>query len=74
MHGLVLVRISAKETPTFLQEVRKIEGVVDAYAVFGRFDVVVLIEGKDFLGVKTVAASVNKLKGIRSTETLIEGK
>ena len=74
MNGLMLIRIGAKETPAFLQEVGKLEGVVDAYAVFGRFDVAVLIEGKGFSGVKAVAANVTKLKGVKSTETLIEGK
>lgn len=74
MNGLMLVRISAKATPTFLQEVRAVKGVVDAYAVFGRFDVVVLIEGEDFQKVKAVAADITKLKGIKSTETLIEGR
>lgn len=73
-NGLMLVRITAKATPAFVGEVRGIEGVVDAYPVFGRFDVVVFLGGRNFLAVKGVAAKVAKLKGIKTTETLMEGK
>ncbi len=73
-NGLMLVKITAKETPTFVEGAKKIEGVVDVYPVFGRFDVAVFLEGRDFSAVKGVAAKVARLKGIKSTETLIEGK
>jgi len=73
-NGLMLVRIAAKETPAFVEEAKRIEGVVDAYPVFGRFDVTVFLEGNDFSAVKGVAAKVAKLRGIKSTETLMEGK
>lgn len=50
-----------------------ISGVLDAYPVFGRFDVVVFIQGKDLQELKDVALKVAAMKGVKSTETLIEG-
>lgn len=71
--GLMLIKIAATATPTFIEEAKKISGVVDAYPVFGRFDAIVFLEGETFLKMKRVAAKVAKLKGIKSTETLPEG-
>ncbi len=70
--GVMLIRVSSKMTPSFVHEVNKIEGVSDAYAVFGRFDTVVFIEGKNFPEMKNVAIKVTHIKGIRSTETFTE--
>ena len=71
--GVMLVRVSSMMTPRFIHEVKKIEGVSDAYTVFGRFDAVVFIEGTDFPEMKNVAIKVTHIKGIKSTETFTEG-
>ena len=73
MNGLVLVKTSVEAVDEAIREARKIEGVVDAYAVFGRFDMVVLLEAEDFPSLMRTVVSVSALKGVRSTETLIEG-
>jgi len=73
MNGLILVKTSVGAVEEAIREAKKIEGVVDAYAVFGRFDMVVLLEAKDFPSLMRTAVSVSALKGIRSTETLVEG-
>jgi DNA-binding Lrp family transcriptional regulator len=68
----MLVKVSAKSTPNFIKEVNKIKGVIDAYPVFGRFDAVVFIEGKDFPEMKEVVVRITHVRGIRSTETFTE--
>jgi uncharacterized protein with GYD domain len=73
MNGLVLVKTSIEAVDEAIKEAKKIEGVVDAYAVFGRFDMVVLLGAKDFPSLMRTVVSVSSLKGVRSTETLIEG-
>ncbi len=73
VRGLMLIKIAAAPTPAFVEEAKKISGVIDAYPVFGRFDTVVFLEGKTFQELKGVAAKVAKLKGVKSTETLAEG-
>lgn len=74
MRGIMLVKISAKLTPNFIQKVKKIEGVTEAYPVFGRFDVVIFIEGKDFPEMRDVVIKITYVKGIRSTETFTEAR
>lgn len=73
MNGLVLVMTNIREVDEAVQEAKKIEGVLDAYAVFGRFDMVVLLKTKDFPSLMGTVVKVSSLKGVRSTETLIEG-
>jgi uncharacterized protein with GYD domain len=53
-------------------KVRGIEGVVDAFDVSGRFDAVVLTEGKDLTTLKEAVLKIQGIKGVRRTETLVE--
>ena len=73
MNGLVLVKAGVEAVDEAIREAKKNEGVVDAYAVFGRFDMVILLEAKDFPSLMRTVVNVSALKGVRSTETLIEG-
>ena len=63
MQGLILVKMG-KYSKQLIEDVKKIKGVSDAYAVFGRFDATIFIEGKDFASLKDVAKKVNSLAGI----------
>ena len=69
---LILVKVSARDVARFADEAKQIEGVADAYPVFGRFDAVVFIRGKDFNELKAVARKVLGVRGIKHTETLPE--
>jgi DNA-binding Lrp family transcriptional regulator len=68
----VLLRIDATKAKEILDEIRKIEGVKNAVGVFGRYDVVVMLEAKDLdeLG-KIVTEKIAAVPGVKSTETLI---
>jgi len=70
--GIMLVKISSKLTANFIKEVKNKEGVIEVYPVFGRFDAVVFIEGKNFPEMKNVVLNIIQTKGIRSTETFTE--
>ncbi len=70
--GIMLVKISSKLTANFIKEVKNKEGVIDVYPVFGRFDAVVFIEGKNFPEMKNVVLNIIQTNGIRSTETFTE--
>jgi uncharacterized protein with GYD domain len=48
--------------------------VSDAYAVFGRFDVVAFFQGDDVRQVFEAVSKATRLAGIMSTETLVEGQ
>ena len=58
------MKTSVEAVDEAIRETRKIEGVVDAYAVFGRFDMVVLLEAKDFPTLMQTVVSVSALKGV----------
>jgi hypothetical protein len=55
-------------------ELRHMACVSDAYAVFGRFDVVAFFLGDDVKQVFEAVSRATKLEGIMSTETLVEGQ
>lgn len=55
-------------------ELRHMACVSDAYAVFGRFDVVAFFQGDDVKQVFEAVSRATKLAGIMSTETLVEGQ
>ncbi len=71
---LVLIRAPARLQWDIVDRAKKMKGVVDAYPVFGRFDIAVLIKGRDFKDIANVAIKVAGIEGIRTTETLPEAK
>ncbi|MBO3810011.1 MAG: Lrp/AsnC ligand binding domain-containing protein [Candidatus Brockarchaeota archaeon] len=72
VRGVMLVKAGYAAALEICQAALKIKGVVDAYPVFGRFDAVVFIKAEDVKGLKKTALKILALKGVRSTETLIE--
>jgi uncharacterized protein with GYD domain len=53
-------------------KLKTLECVTDAYAVFGRFDIVAFFECKDQSALFRSVSEVTKLPGIMSTETFME--
>ena len=54
------------------EQLRTVESVTGAYAVFGRFDIVAFLEAKDVKALFRAVSDATKLEGIMSSETLIE--
>jgi len=73
INGLMLIKATAKASPSIVKEAKGIKGVTDVYMVFGRFDVVIFLEAEDFLKLKDLAKKISSLQGIKSTETLPQG-
>ncbi len=55
-------------------QLKSMTRVSDAYAVFGRFDIVAFFQGDDVRQVFEAVSKATKLAGIMSTETLVEGQ
>jgi uncharacterized protein with GYD domain len=55
-------------------ELRRMAHVSDAYAVFGRYDVVAFFQGDDVKQIFEAVSKATKLAGIMNTETLLEGQ
>lgn len=69
---LVLIKAPARIQWEIVERAKKLKGVLDAYPVFGRFDIVVLIRGRNFEEIRGIKARVAAIEGIKNTETLPE--
>ncbi len=73
MQACILVRASPGKVRNVLNNVKKVENVVKVFPVYGRYDVVVFVEAPNLESIIGTSEKVNALKGVKSTETLIEG-
>jgi uncharacterized protein with GYD domain len=54
------------------EQLKALEFVTDAYAVFGRYDIVAFLEANDVKELFRSVSDNTKLEGIMTSETLIE--
>jgi len=73
MYACILVRAMPGKVVKVLDEVKKVKGVANAFPVYGRYDIVAFVDGPDFNSVSKTSGEINAIKGIKSTETAIEG-
>lgn len=67
----VLVNTEVGKTRQILGEIRKIEGVVEAYSVAGPYDILVKLDAEKFEKVAgAVVKKMHKVGGIKNTVTL----
>jgi uncharacterized protein with GYD domain len=72
---MVMVRavVLVKSPRTLVAEkVKKLTGVRDAFDTAGRFDCVVLVELPKLADIKSLAMQVQKIEGVRRTESLVQ--
>ena len=70
MEALVFIRVDPGKSLDVAEAVKGVEGVKEAYAVTGRFDVVAKVEAADVKAMgETVVTKIQKVAGVRSTET-----
>ena len=68
----VLLKIDVARAKEILNEIKDIEEVKNAFLVFGRYDMVVMLEAKSIEDIgRVVIEKIAKIPGVRSTETLI---
>lgn len=72
MRGLVLIRLRTRDLTNFLKKLKNVPGVRDSFIVFGRFDAIALIESNTLDKLKEVVLNIQKIEGVKKTETLIE--
>lgn len=63
---------SVPKAVSLADELKRMSHVSDAYAVFGRYDVVAFFQGNDVRQVFQAVSKATKLARIMSTETLVE--
>jgi len=74
--AFIMMKLGAAEymglTKTVLEEVCKMPGVIRAYAIFGRFDVIAEVEVKDLSELSQLTEDkLRAISGVLSTETFI---
>ncbi|MEM3712352.1 MAG: Lrp/AsnC ligand binding domain-containing protein [Thermoproteota archaeon] len=70
-YGCVLINVDDGKVAQVLEKVKRIDGVVDAFECFGRFDIVVLIQTSDVSELAMLTAEINSIDGVDKTETLV---
>jgi DNA-binding Lrp family transcriptional regulator len=72
LNACILLKIVPIKANAILSAVRQIGGVRKAYYTYGRFDLAIFVDVKDYRELRAVTAEINGLEGVRSTETLPE--
>jgi hypothetical protein len=74
MKALMLFRSGGRvsKAADIAEKLKALEFVSDAYAVFGRFDIVAFLEGRDVKDLFKVVSKATQLDGIMSSESFIE--
>ncbi len=74
VRGVMLIRSGGRvpRAVSLARELKRMPSVSDAYAVFGRFDVVAFFHSRDVRELFKAVSKATKLTGIMSTETLVE--
>lgn len=67
----VLINTDPAKTKQVYERVNSLEGVANITAVFGRFDLVVMIRALDLDAGSKIIAKIREIEGITATETLI---
>jgi len=76
VRAVMLIRSGGRvpRAVSLARELKRVTFVSDAYAVFGRFDVVAFLESDDVKELFRSVSKATKLAGIMSTETLVEAQ
>jgi len=72
LNAVILLKVVPTKSDLTLEKVLKMDCVRKAYDTYGRFDITVFVEVKDYQMMVEITNEVNGLEGVRSTETLLE--
>ena len=67
----VLIKVYPMKTKSVYGQIKSIEGVSNITAVFGRFDMVVMIRALDIDAAAKLVSRIRSIDGVLSTETLV---
>ena len=67
----VLINTDPSKTKAVYEQLKSLEGVANITAVFGRFDLVVMIRALDLDAGSKLIAKIRAVDGVTATETLI---
>ena len=68
----ILIKVVPTRIEQVLDQVKGLKETRKAYPVYGGWDIVAFIEVSEYGQLKELTGEINKLEGVRSTETLAE--
>jgi len=68
----ILICCEAGKYASVAEKVKGIKGVKRAFPACSRWDVIAHVEAADLKALTNTALEINKLSGVRATETLVE--
>lgn len=75
MEAVVGIRVEVQKYRDILEKIKKVKGVAKAIAVFGRYDIIASVEGKNSDEIaKAVTQGICAIGGVRATETWLEAR
>jgi len=69
--AFVLIEIASGEEYKFVNEVRKLSEVTEAYIVYGAWDIIVRIQTTNMGELNSVVLKIRKMAGVKRSATLI---
>jgi len=72
LNACILLKVVPTKADEILNNVKKIDNAKKAYHTFGRFDVALFVEVKNYKELREIVNHINGIEGVRSTETLSE--
>ena len=68
---LVIEKEGSEPIHSFMESLRNVDQVVDAYVVYGRFDIVAFIQGNNDAELKLKVSEISQHKGVKCIETYL---
>ena len=72
LNACILLKVVPTKSDAIIEAVSKFDYVRKAYDTYGRFDIAIFVEVKDYQELREITTEINSIEGIRSTETLPE--
>ncbi|MHA2025999.1 MAG: Lrp/AsnC ligand binding domain-containing protein [Candidatus Thorarchaeota archaeon] len=72
MKAYILIKVAVGQEDSVLQEVLKLSVTDEAHKVFGAYDIVAEVRGRDMESiVEVITSKVRRIKGIEDTESIL---
>jgi DNA-binding Lrp family transcriptional regulator len=72
LNACILLKVVPTKSDAIIEKLLKFQYVRKAYDTYGRFDITILVEVKNYQELRKITNEINSIEGIRSTETLPE--
>lgn len=73
LNTCILIKTTPIDAEDVLARTRKVAGVRKAFLGYGRYDIIAFGDGQSYPEIRKISELINEIKGVRSTETLVEG-